>query len=75
MNNKKTKTITSRQQLIEIGWQALVQKLGFDKANEFLMTFFAGQGDSVKEYRKMWGNKSVNQIHQEILKAKKAGRI
>jgi len=33
-----------------------------------------GEGDSVSEFKRMWKGKSVEEIHQEILHAKKMAK-
>lgn len=62
-------------QIVKTGWQSLVKTLGPTQANKFLLTFFSGSGNSVKDFKKMWQGKSIDQIHQAILKAKKTGEI
>lgn len=62
-------------QIVKTGWQSLVKTLGPIQANKFLLTFFSGSRDSVKDFKKMWQSKSIKQIHLEILKAKKTGEI
>ncbi len=47
---------------------------------EFLKSLKSGlqessSGNSFKDFKKMWQGKSINQIHKEILNAKKAGEI
>jgi len=38
---------------------------------EFFKFFYSGKGDSVKEFKQMWKGMDVEEIHREILKAKK----
>ncbi len=76
MNNKHTQPKQlAHAQLVKTGWRSLVRNLGPTQANKFLLTFFSGSGDSVKEFKKMWQNKTIDQIHKEIIKAKKTGEI
>ena len=62
-------------EIINKGWNSLAKEFGPAFALRFLMSFTHGKGDSVKYYKKMWQGKSVKEIHQEILKAKKDGII
>lgn len=47
----------------------------FDPFFRFIVSFERGKGDSVQEIRKFWGDKRVEEIHDEILEAKKKGLI
>lgn len=62
----------SKQDSFNQGWQILIKHLGFAKAANFVMEFPKNYGDSVKtirRLRKKW--KTVNELDQEITKAKK----
>ena len=62
-------------EIITKGWNSLIKGLGPVAAVRFLISFISGKGDSVKYYKDMWQNKSIEDIHKEILKAKKEGKI
>ena len=53
----------------------LTNEMGPLGATRFWMYVTRGEGDSVLEFKKMWKGKSVEEIHQEILKAKENGEI
>lgn len=69
-----TKQLNTNE-IVQTGWQSLVKALGPAYANKFLKVFSSGSGDCVKDFKKMWKGKSVDDIHQEIVKAKKTGEI
>jgi len=56
--------------LIQEGWKTLVKKLGLAKATRFLVAFERGEGDSVKEIKRFWRGKSLDEIYR-ILKREK----
>jgi hypothetical protein len=56
--------------LIQEGWKTLVKKMGVAKATRFLVAFERGEGDSVKEIKRFWRGKSLDQIYR-ILKREK----
>jgi len=77
---KTTSAKTKHQALtplktLEIGYRALVEKLGPVGAAQFMMHAFPGEGDSVKYYRQMRGDKNVSEVAKEIRRAKKVGLI
>lgn len=57
--------------VIQRGWEALNKTIGPTDALRFVMSLTAGQGDSVKFFKNIWGNRNIEEIHQEILQAKK----
>jgi hypothetical protein len=63
------------QEVINIGWNTLTKELGPVGAAKFWMYVTHGEGNSVEEYKKMWNGKSIEEIHREILKAKRLGKI
>jgi hypothetical protein len=66
----------SDQNLLQAGWQILVKHLGYSQARRFLLQMPKPSGDSVQEIRKFREKyKTVDQLHQEILKTKKSGEI
>jgi len=66
---------TTPQEIINLGWEVLTKELGSLGATRFWMYMTHGEGDSVLEFKRMWKGKSVEEIHQEILKAKENGEI
>ena len=52
--------------LIQEGWETLVKKMGVAKATRFLVAFERGEGDSVKEIRRFWRGKSLNEIYRIV---------
>jgi len=56
--------------LIQEGWKTLVKKMGLAKATRFLVAFERGEGDSVKEIKRFWRGKSLDEIYR-ILKREK----
>ena len=61
--------------LIQKGWHLLVEGLGHGRATKFVMSIERGEGDSVKEITQFWGNKTIDEIHKEIMQAKEKGLI
>ncbi len=57
--------------ILRKGWKALVEELGVVDATKFVLAFEPGEGDSVKEFEKTWEDKSIDEIHTEIMKFKK----
>ncbi len=45
----------------------LVNKLGIQKATEFILLLERGQGDSVEEIAQYWGDKNIDEILQQVL--------
>jgi hypothetical protein len=65
---------TTPQEIINLGWEVLTKEMGPLGATRFWMYVTRGEGDSVLEFKRMWKGKSVEEIHQEILKAKEMAR-
>lgn len=61
--------------VIQRGWEALNKTIGPTDALRFVMSLTAGQGDSVKLFKNIWGNRNIEEIHQDILQAKKIKKI
>lgn len=61
--------------VIQRGWEALNKTIGPTDALRFIMSLTAGQGDSVKFFKQLWGNRDIDELHQEALKAKKNKKI
>jgi len=56
--------------LIQEGWNTRVKKMGVVKATRFLLVFERGEGDSVKEIKRFWRGKSLNQIYRTLKRRK-----
>jgi hypothetical protein len=56
--------------LIREGWKTLVKKMGVAKATRFLVAFERGEGDSVKEIKRFWRGKSLDEIYRTIKREK-----
>lgn len=57
--------------IIVLGWEALVEKLGYADATRFIMLLDRGSGDSVQYFRDLWKGKTAEDIYREI----SAGRL
>jgi hypothetical protein len=57
--------------VIREGWNTLVKKMGAAKATRFLVAFERGEGDSVKDIKRFWRGKSLNEIYR-LVKQQKA---
>ncbi|MBU0567535.1 hypothetical protein KJ693_00165 [bacterium] len=66
---------TMDESLINEGLQTLVTNLGYARAARFIMSIGRGKGDSVKEFKKMWKDKTVDDICREIEEAKRKGEL
>ena len=56
--------------MIREGWNALVKKMGVAKATRFLVAFERGEGDSVKEIKRFWRGKSLDEIYRRVKREK-----
>ncbi|HEY3302262.1 MAG TPA: hypothetical protein VGL70_01865 [Candidatus Binatia bacterium] len=56
--------------VIREGWNTLVKKMGAAKATRFLVAFERGEGDSVKEIKRFWRGKSLDEIYRLVKRAK-----
>ncbi len=56
--------------LIREGWKALVNKMGVAKATRFLVAFERGEGDTVKEIKRFWRGKSLDEIYRMVKRRK-----
>jgi hypothetical protein len=52
--------------LVEEGWKVLVERLGIQKATQFVILLERGKGDSVREINDYWGDASINEIHDQV---------
>lgn len=55
---------------IREGWNTLVKKMGVAKATRFLVAFERGEGDSVKEIKRFWQGKSLDEIYRLVKQEK-----
>jgi hypothetical protein len=56
--------------VIREGWDTLVKKMGAAKATRFLVAFERGEGDSVKEIKRFWRGKSLDEIYRLVKRAR-----
>ncbi len=56
--------------VIREGWDTLVKKMGIAKATRFLVAFERGEGDSVKEIKRFWQGKSLEEIYRMVKRDK-----
>lgn len=62
-------------ELIQKGWEILVQQLGLGQALRFVVALERGEGDTIIEIEKYWGDATVQDIHKQIIAAKAAGEL
>ncbi len=55
---------------IREGWNTLVKKMGVAKATRFLVAFERSEGDSVKEIKRFWKGKSLDEIYRMVKQEK-----
>jgi hypothetical protein len=56
--------------VIREGWDTLVKKMGAAKATRFLVALERGEGDSVKEIKRFWRGKSLDEIYRLVKRAR-----
>ena len=56
--------------VIREGWNTLVKKMGIVKATRFLVAFERGEGDSVKEIKRFWRGKFLDEIYRTVKRAR-----
>ena len=56
--------------MIQEGWKTLVKKMGVAKATRFLVAFERGEGDSVKDIKRFWRGKSLDEIYRTVKREK-----
>jgi hypothetical protein len=71
----KNKESVVMNKIVKKGWDLLVDNMGEADATRFIVSFERGTGDSVQEIKKYWGDKKIEEIHMEVLEAKKKGLI
>lgn len=52
--------------IVREGWDLLVEKLGLQKATQFVVLLERGKGDSVKEVAEFWGDSGIDDIHRKV---------
>ncbi len=57
-------------EIIREGWETLVKKMGVDKATRFVVAFERGEGDTVKEIKRFWRGKSLDEIYRTVKRRK-----
>ena len=60
-------TTTMDVNLIQEGWKLLVEKLGLQKATQFVVLLERGKGNSVAEINEYWGNAGIEVNPDSIL--------
>ena len=74
VNNMSTKVQAMPQpaspDLIKKGWEILVEQLGINQATRFVVALERGEGDTILDVEKYWGDATVHDIHQQIMDAK-----
>jgi len=58
---------TEADSIIREGWKILVERLGIQKATQFVILLERGKGDTVKEIAEYWGNASIDEIHNQVV--------
>ncbi len=71
----KTQTITATPDLIQEGWEILVQNLGLFQATRFIVALERGEGDTILDVANYWGDANLHDIHKQILLAKANGDL
>jgi len=65
--NATTVMYTEADSIIREGWEILVERLGIQKATQFVILLERGKGDTVKEIAEYWGNASIDEIHNQVV--------
>jgi len=52
--------------IIQKGYSALYREMGPTDTLRFVMSFYRGSGDSVKQFNDLWGSKTIDQIVKQI---------
>lgn len=53
--------------VVQEGWEILVEKLGIQKATQLVVLLERGKGDSIKEINDYWGDASIGEIHNRVI--------
>lgn len=56
--------------LLREGWSILTEQLGLEKATQFVILLERGPGESVQEIAEYWGNRSIEEIHNQVVEWK-----
>jgi hypothetical protein len=56
--------------MIREGWEILVKKMGAANATRFLVAFERGKGNTVKEIKRFWRGKSLDEIYRTVKQEK-----
>jgi hypothetical protein len=78
MNNMSTTAQTMQHaspELIRKGWEILVQQLGVSQATRFVVALERGEGDTIIDVEKYWGDATVHDIHKRIMAAKAGNEL
>ena len=67
MNTSTEVVYAEDKSIIREGWKILVEKLGLQKATQFIVLIERGSGDSVKEIAEYWGDKSIEEIYDQVM--------
>jgi len=59
------------KEIKEEGWEALVERLGVADATMFVMEHEKGYGDYTEERKKIFGQKTIDEIVKDIKESKK----
>ena len=68
--SRSTDLYTEAESTIREGWDVLVDKLGIERATQFIVLLERGKGDSVKEIAEYWGDASIEEIHTRVMEWK-----
>ncbi|MCL0065850.1 hypothetical protein M1N79_03065 [Dehalococcoidia bacterium] len=61
---------TEAESTIREGWDVLVDRLGIERATQFIVLLERGKGDSVKEIAEYWGDAGIEEIHTRVMEWK-----
>lgn len=73
--NTQTISPPASPDLIRKGWEILVQQLGISQAARFVVALERGEGDTILDVEKYWGDATVHDIHEQIMAAKAGGEL
>ena len=59
--------------IVSRGWAALVEKLGYADATQFIMLLDKGSGDSVEYFRELWKDTSAEGIYRAMIARRQEG--
>ncbi len=52
--------------IVREGWKILVERLGIQRATQFVVLLERGKGDSVEEIATYWGDSNIDEIHGQV---------